>query len=169
MTAVTDAELVEAIKTRLSITGDFHNDLLIAYAEDVKAFMLSAGVSQLVIDSDKSIGVISKGVVDLWNFGAGDGKFSEMFFQRLTQLALIYDDIESGAVAPITPDEIEDCQECLKYPIETAEPYGIAPIEGDEMDECLECVETPIVDIATKGLDVINDDELDKCLNCLEN
>lgn len=78
--------MIEGIKIRLGITGSYHDDQLSAYADDVKAFMLSAGVPQSVIESEASIGVIARGVADLWNMGAGDGKFSEVFFQRVTQL-----------------------------------------------------------------------------------
>lgn len=84
---MTDTELIGQIKTRLGITGDYHDALLSAYADDVKAFMLSGGVPQAVIDADDSIGCIARGVADLWNYGAGDGKFSDVFFQRLIQLS----------------------------------------------------------------------------------
>lgn len=114
MTAVViDAELVEAIKTRLSITGNYHDALLLAYAEDVKAFMLSGGVAKIIIDSKKSIGVIARGVADLWNYGAGDGKFSEQFFQRMTQLSLMTKSVEDVLV-PIDEEDIDNCTECLK-------------------------------------------------------
>lgn len=85
--------LTYEIKVRLGITGKFHDELIDAYVEDVKAYMLSAGVPQTIIDSPKSIGVISRGVADLWNYGAGDGRFSEVFYQRITQLA--YDSEEN--------------------------------------------------------------------------
>lgn len=78
--------MIEGIKTRLGITGSYHDELLSAYGEDVKMFMLSAGVPAEVIESEASIGVIARGVADLWNMGAGDGKFSEVFFQRVSQL-----------------------------------------------------------------------------------
>lgn len=84
----TDSELTTEIKNRLGITGDYHNDLLLAYANDVKAFMLSGGVSSDITNGSESIGVIARGVADLWNFGTGNGKFSEVFFQRVAQLAL---------------------------------------------------------------------------------
>lgn len=79
-------ELLQEIKNRLSITGDFHNDLLTGYANDTKEYLLSAGVKKEVVESAKSIGVIARGVADLWNFGSGDGKFSEVFYQRAIQL-----------------------------------------------------------------------------------
>lgn len=79
-------ELLQEIKNRLSITGDFHNDLLSGFATDTKDYLLSAGVKKEVVESEKSIGVIARGVADLWNFGSGDGKFSEVFYQRAIQL-----------------------------------------------------------------------------------
>lgn len=75
-------DLLQEIKNRLSVTDDFHNDLLTSFAEDVKAYMLSAGVKQTVIDDRKSIGCIAKGVSDMWI----NGSFSELFKQRVIQL-----------------------------------------------------------------------------------
>lgn len=79
-------DLLQEIKKRLNITGDFHNESLMGHAADAKEYLLSAGVKPAVIESKKSIGVIARGVADLWNLGAGDGKFSEVFYQRAIQL-----------------------------------------------------------------------------------
>lgn len=105
--------LVDEIKTRLGITGSYHDALLSAYVDDVKAFLVSGGVAELVIESDKSTGVIARGVADLWNFGAGDGKFSEMFFQRMTQLVLMGDGVEGSVIVPIEKEDIDECTKCL--------------------------------------------------------
>lgn len=78
--------LVEEIKVRLGLTGNHHDSLLLAYANDTKDYLVSAGVHPEVVDSRKSIGVIARGVADLWNFGAGEGKFSQVFYQRAIQL-----------------------------------------------------------------------------------
>lgn len=75
-------ELLQEIKNRLSITDDFHNESFLSFIADVKAYMLSAGVKQSVIDSEKSIGCIAKGVSDLWT----SEKFSAFFYQRVVQL-----------------------------------------------------------------------------------
>lgn len=83
-----DAILTEKIKIRLGITGTFHDTLIDSYADDVKAFMRSGGVPESIIESEESVGCIARGVMDLWNFGSGEGKFSESFFQRLSQLKL---------------------------------------------------------------------------------
>lgn len=85
---MTDAELLEKVKIRLSITGTYHDDLLQGYIDDVKAFLTDAGVPAETLTSDAAVGVITRGVSDSWNFGSGDGEFSAMFFQRAAQLAI---------------------------------------------------------------------------------
>lgn len=81
------AELLKKVKAGLGITGDYQDETLQFYIDEVKAFMLSAGVSQSVIDSPVAAGCIMRGVADLWNFGSGSVKFSEYFIQRVIQLA----------------------------------------------------------------------------------
>lgn len=75
--------LVEAVKARLSITGSHHDTLIKSLADDVKAFMVSAGVSPAVAEHPMSYGAIARGVSDLWGMG---GVFSDMFRQRVIQL-----------------------------------------------------------------------------------
>lgn len=81
------AELLKKIKAGLGITGDYQDDTLQFYIDEVKAFMLSAGVAQSVIDSPVAVGCIMRGVADLWNYGSGSVKLSEYFVQRVIQLA----------------------------------------------------------------------------------
>lgn len=81
-----EANLLEEVKIRLGVTGEYHDDLLSSYIEDVKVFLMDAGVPEDVIESDASVGVITRGVADTWNYGSGDGEFSQMFFQRAEQL-----------------------------------------------------------------------------------
>lgn len=80
-------EQLEKIKNAIGVTGDYQDDTLAVYMEDVRAFLRSAGVSAAVLDTDRAVGVIARGVTDLWNYGAGDGKLSPYFYQRTTQLA----------------------------------------------------------------------------------
>lgn len=86
---MTDAELLKKIKDGLGIVGDYQDATLSIYVEDVKAFMISAGVSQEVADSSASVGCILRGVADLWNYGSGSVGFSEYFKMRVTQLAMM--------------------------------------------------------------------------------
>ena len=80
--------ILDSIKINLGLSGNnFHDDLLNGYIDEVKQFLLDAGVHQDVINSKISIGVISRGVSDLWNYGSGNAVLSPYFMQRVTQLA----------------------------------------------------------------------------------
>lgn len=92
---MTDTEMLTKIKNGLGITGDFQNNTLQVYIDEVKAFMLSAGVSQNVIDSEVSVGCIMRGVADLWNYGNGNTALSEYFKMRVLQLKAVTIDEES--------------------------------------------------------------------------
>lgn len=84
---MTDVELLEQVKKRIGITGDYQNDTISGHIQDVKDFMSDAGVSKDVMESEKIIGAVTRGVSDLWDYGSGNGEFSPYFFQRVTQLA----------------------------------------------------------------------------------
>lgn len=83
---MTDAELLEKIKTGLGITGTYQDETLKIYINDVKQYLLDAGVNPEIIDGSAAVGVILRGVADLWNYGSGNADFSEYFIQRVTQL-----------------------------------------------------------------------------------
>lgn len=75
---------LEDVKKALGITGDYLNDTLNFYIEEVTDFARNAGVKS----EDISVGLVARGVSDLWNYGAGEGKLSEYFIQRCKQLSL---------------------------------------------------------------------------------
>lgn len=87
MAEITKDQLLTEVKARLGITGNYHDDAILGYIDDVKGFLASGGVHATVLKSDKAVGLIARGVLDLWNYGAGDGTLSPYFYQRLTQLA----------------------------------------------------------------------------------
>lgn len=91
--------ILEEVKTRLAITGTYHDALLSAYIADVKAYLTSAGVNA---EAEKAVGVIARGVADLWNFGSGEGKFSTIFYERVSQLAI------EKAVVPPNENEVSN-------------------------------------------------------------
>lgn len=72
------------VKNALGITGNYQDPTLQSYIDEVTAFLIDAGVSEANITD----GVIARGVADLWNYGAGEGKLSSYFIMRATQLAL---------------------------------------------------------------------------------
>ena len=78
------AVTVEQIKTATGITGDYQDQTIQQWMEEAKAFLIDAGVSE----EKMTVGIIARGVLDLWNYGAGDGKLSSYFMMRASQLAL---------------------------------------------------------------------------------
>ncbi len=80
---VSTAEMLAKVKNALGIQGEYQDDTLTEYINEVVAFLTDAGVSESNITS----GIVARGVSDLWNYGAGQGKLSEYFLQRATQLS----------------------------------------------------------------------------------
>lgn len=72
------------IKAALGITGEWQDETLQVYVDEVVDFLKEAGVPEKSITN----GLIARGVSDLWNYGAGEGKLSQYFIQRASQLAL---------------------------------------------------------------------------------
>jgi len=83
---MTNAELLAKVKIALGITGDYQDETLTEYISEVKCFLKDAGVSEDVINSASSVGVICRGVADLWNYGSGNASLSKYFIQRMLQL-----------------------------------------------------------------------------------
>lgn len=76
-------DMLEKVKNGLGVTGTDLDATLGEYIAEVVAFLIDAGIPEKNITA----GLVTRGVSDLWNYGAGEGKFSEYFLQRATQLA----------------------------------------------------------------------------------
>lgn len=81
---MTDAEMLTKVKNALGIQGEYLNDTIQEYIDEVTAFLTGAGIPREKITA----GIVARGVSDLWNYGSGEGKLSEYFLQRATQLSL---------------------------------------------------------------------------------
>ncbi len=79
---------LETVKSMLGITGNYQDATLQYYIDEVKQYLADGGVSQKIINAPTSAGIIARGVVDLWNYGAGVGKLSSYFMERAVQLAV---------------------------------------------------------------------------------
>lgn len=88
---MTDAELLKEVKSALLITTEHFDSVLNIHIRDVKDVMVKGGVPQSVVESNVSVGVIARGVSDLWNNGSGNVSLSPYFYQRVSQLALFGD------------------------------------------------------------------------------
>jgi hypothetical protein len=87
LTPITDADLLEKVKTAINLKGnDYQNDTILIWIEAVKQDLSFAGVPADVLGSTLAVGCIARGVADLWNYGNGDTKLSEYFYQRAEQL-----------------------------------------------------------------------------------
>lgn len=92
---MSEAEILKAVKSALGITGEYLDGTLTMYINEAKQYLTDAGVSPAVVSSSASLGVITRGVSDLWSYGSGEGKLSDYFYQRATQL--IYKSAEEGS------------------------------------------------------------------------
>ncbi len=86
LTPISDAELLAKVKQSLNIAGDPFDATLQLYIDEVKAYLAGAGVRTDVLGSTLAVGCIARGVADMWNYGNGDTKLSEYFYQRAEQL-----------------------------------------------------------------------------------
>ena len=89
---MTKVELLEQVKMALGNIPSHLDETINLFIEEVIEYMISAGISSSLIDldtdyiSNKCKGCIIRGVADLWNYGNGDTKLSEYFYQRCDQL-----------------------------------------------------------------------------------
>lgn len=74
---------LEEVKAALGVTGDDLDNTLTPYYDEVIGFLADAGVKS----SNITVGLVARGVADLWNYGGAEGKLSEYFMQRATQLS----------------------------------------------------------------------------------
>ena len=74
---------ISDVKTALGITGEYLDDTITLYVDEVEGFLKDAGVSE----NNITVGLVARGVSDLWNYGAADGKLSDYFMKRATQLS----------------------------------------------------------------------------------
>ena len=83
---MTDAAILNGVKSALGVTGNFMDTTISLYIDEVTDYMTNAGVNAALIPA--SVGVIARGVNDLWNNNAGNGKLSPYFYDRVSQLVL---------------------------------------------------------------------------------
>lgn len=74
---------LEEVKNALGITGDYQDETLQVYVDEVVAFLVDAGVAESNITS----GLVARGISDLWNYGSGNGRLSQYFMRRASQLS----------------------------------------------------------------------------------
>ena len=79
LTPISDAELLEKVKTAINLKGnDYQDDTIKVWIEDVKLTLLRAGISADVVGSTLAVGCIARGVDDKW--ASHRDALSEMFY-----------------------------------------------------------------------------------------
>ena len=76
------ATMLTGVKNALGITGDYQDNTISVYIDEVTDYLTGAGVAS----SNITVGLVARGVSDLWNYGASEGKLSEYFMHRAAQL-----------------------------------------------------------------------------------
>lgn len=78
--------MLEKIKKALGITGNYLDDTIQIYIDEVNSYLVSSGMPSDLVNTAETVGIVARGVADLWNYGAGEGKLSNYFMQRAIQL-----------------------------------------------------------------------------------
>lgn len=88
MAQLTTAERLAKVKTVMGISGEYQDETLSIYIDEVIAELIAAGVKKEVAESAAAVGCIACGVNDLWNYSSGGVKHSEYFNRRMIQLSM---------------------------------------------------------------------------------
>ena len=81
---MSEKEMLEKVKSAIGVGGTYQDVTIQIYIDEVKDYLSCVGISESIINSKKALGVIVRGVLDLWD----GGKLSEYFMHRVTQLSL---------------------------------------------------------------------------------
>lgn len=82
MAKLTPEELLAKVKQGRNNTGTYHDDRIGIYIDEVKQYLLDAGVPAAVLETDRVVGIVTIGVDNLMEEGA----LSDYFKQRAIQL-----------------------------------------------------------------------------------
>ena len=74
---------LDQVKAVLGISGDYQNNTLQPYFDEVMDFIEGAGVSPEAVTA----ALVARGISDLWNYDSAGGQLSPYFIQRVTQLS----------------------------------------------------------------------------------
>lgn len=77
------ATMLNGVKGALGIGGNYQDNTISEYIDEVMDFLQGAGVDTATVKP----GLVARGVSDLWNYGAGGGKLSDYFMQKAAQMS----------------------------------------------------------------------------------
>lgn len=76
--------MLEEIKKRLQITGTYMDDMLYAWIDSTRTYLIDGGADSTAVET--AYGVIAKGVFDMWT----SDRFSPIFLNMATQFILAH-------------------------------------------------------------------------------
>lgn len=82
MANISAEKLLKKVKEARNETGTFHDKRIGIYIDEVKQYLLGAGVPAAVLDTDAVVGIVAIGVDNLME----EGVLSDYFRQRAIQL-----------------------------------------------------------------------------------
>lgn len=82
MAIISAEKLLAEVKTARNETGNFHDGRISVFINEVKQYLLGAGVPAAVLETDAVVGIVAIGVDNLMEEGA----LSDYFKQRAIQL-----------------------------------------------------------------------------------
>ena len=82
MAKISAEQLLAKVKTGRNNTGTFHDGRIQIYIDEVKQYLLDAGVPAAVLETDAVVGIVTIGVDNLME----EGVLSDYFMQRAIQL-----------------------------------------------------------------------------------
>lgn len=82
-------DMLEHVKTMLGQSGnEYINPIFQGYIDEVREYLQDSGIPETVTNTKPFGGIVTRGVADLWNYGAGTAALSPYFHERAAQLAL---------------------------------------------------------------------------------
>lgn len=81
-----DETILVKVKNAMGITGEYLDNTIAIFIDEVVLYMETAGMSDAMISA--SAGLVARGVADLWNNSAGNGQFSPYFYDGVAQRVL---------------------------------------------------------------------------------
>ena len=115
--------MLEEIKKRLQITGNYMDDMLEAWIDSAKDYLVDGGADRQAVES--AYGVIAKGVFDMWTAS----EFSKIFLNMATQFILAHP--KSGDVCDFDTATEEEIDDIFDEPVEEPDCEGAIATEDD--------------------------------------
>ena len=90
-------DMLSSVKTALGIAGDYLDNTIQLYIDEINEYLVSAGVPSSAIGTRQTVGVVTRGVADIWNYGGGGGALSPYFYERAIQLSTGLGDTQNAS------------------------------------------------------------------------